>query len=77
MSVKHDILLDATDEDCPMPTVRSKNALDTMNSGQILKLISNKKGSINNIRTLVANNPYKLLSESKSEDGFVFLIKKS
>jgi tRNA 2-thiouridine synthesizing protein A len=77
MSAKHDILLDATDEDCPMPMVHSKNALDTMSSGQILKLISNKVGSVNNIRTLVANNPYELLSEYKSEDGFVFLIQKN
>lgn len=76
MSAMHDILLDATAEDCPMPTIYSKNNLDAMCSGQVLKLISNKEGTIKNIRTLVANNPYELLSESKSKEGFVFFIQK-
>ena len=76
MTTTYDMLVDATEEDCPMPTVHAKNALDTMATGQILKLLSNKEGSIRNIRTLVAYNPYELISETKVNETFVFFIKK-
>lgn len=76
METHYDMLLDATDEDCPMPTILTKNALDTLSAGQVLKLIASKEGTIKNIRTLVANNPYTLLSEAKSEEGIVFFIRK-
>lgn len=72
----YDIFLDATEEDCPMPTILTKNTLDTMSAGQILKLLTSKEGTIRNIRTFVANNPYELLAESKEEEGFVFIIRK-
>jgi tRNA 2-thiouridine synthesizing protein A len=76
MITEYDVFVDATEDDCPMPTILSKNTLDNMRSGQILKLITSKEGSIRNIRTLVASNPYELLSESKSQDGFIFHIRK-
>lgn len=76
MTTTYDLLVDATAEDCPMPTVHAKNALDTMTAGQILKLLSSKEASVRNIRTLVAYNPYKLISESKVNETFVFFIKK-
>lgn len=72
----YDLLVDATEEDCPMPTVQAKNALDTMTAGQTLKLLSSKEGSIRNIRTLTAYNPYELISQSKVNETFVFFIKK-
>ena len=72
----YDIVLDATQADCPIPTILTKNTLDTMLVGQILKLITSKEGTIRNIRTFVANNTCELLNESTTEEGFVFLIKK-
>ena len=76
MTINYNMLLNATEYDCPMPTIHAKNSLDTMSAGQILKLITSKEGTIKNIRTLVANNPYELLREYKNEEGLVFLIKK-
>jgi tRNA 2-thiouridine synthesizing protein A len=76
MITEYDVFVDATEDDCPMPTILSKNTLDNMRSGQILKLITSKEGSIRNIRTLVANNPYELISESKSMEGFILHILK-
>ncbi len=72
----HDVVLDATQEDCPLPTILTKNTLDTMLVGQILKLITSKEGTIRNIRTFITNNPCELMEETTNEEGFVFLIKK-
>lgn len=76
MHIEHHVVLDATAHDCPLPTILTKDTLDNMVSGQILKLITSKEGTVRNIRTFVANNPCELLSEGSSEEGFVFMIKK-
>lgn len=76
MHIEHHVLLDATAHDCPLPTIQTKDALDNMASGQILKVITSKEGTVKNIRTLVANNPCELLSEVTTAEGFIFMIKK-
>lgn len=76
MPLNYDVLLDATQHDCPVPTIQTKDALDMMPSGQILKVITSKAGTVRNIRTFVANNHCELLSESNTDAGFIFLIRK-
>lgn len=76
MSHHYDLLLDARHEDSPIPTIRAKEMLDQLVSGQILKVITSKESTIKNIRTLVANNPFILIEHNKNHEGFVFLIQK-
>lgn len=76
MKISYDVLLDATQDDCPIPTIKTKQALDEMASGTILKVVASKEGTVKNMRTLVSNNPYELLRETKSAKVFNFYIKK-
>ena len=76
MVVDFNCLLDATLDEPPVPIIRTKEILDSMSPGEILKLIAGKEGTVRNIRTFVANNQCELLSEFKCDDGFVFMIKK-
>ncbi|MDI1309290.1 MAG: sulfurtransferase TusA family protein [Methylotenera sp.] len=76
MNITYDLILDVTQDDCPVPTIKTKEVLDTLTSGYTLKVVTNKEGTINNLRTLVKNNAYELLKESKSDDLFNFYIKK-
>ncbi|MDP3211965.1 MAG: SirA family protein [Methylotenera sp.] len=76
MTINFNSVLDVRHEDSPIPTIRTKEALDALPSGEILKVITSKESTINNIRTLVANNQFTLLQELKNEEGFVFLIQK-
>jgi tRNA 2-thiouridine synthesizing protein A len=76
MNHHYDVLLDVRHEDSPTPTIRTKEVLDGLASGEILKVITSKESTIKNIRTLVANNPYHLVDHSKSDEGFVFIIQK-
>jgi len=76
MTLKNfDLLVDASGEDCPIPTILAKNALDLISSGKVLKIITSKEGSVKNIRTLVASNPYEMISELKANETFEFFIK--
>jgi len=76
MNTIYDILLDETEHDCPMPTIHAKHTLNSMFTGQVLKLLTSKEGTIKNIRTLVANNPYELINEFREDEVIIFLIKK-
>lgn len=77
MSQEFDVLIDATMDECPIPTIRMKEALDAMSDGKILKLVTSSEGTIRNIRTFTSgNNSCQLLNMSKSEEGFVFLVQK-
>lgn len=72
----YDILIDTTNTPCPIPTILSKSILDIMISGQTLKIVTAQEGVVRNIKTLVANNPYELLNESRIESKFIFHILK-
>jgi len=76
MSHHYDVLLDVRHEDSPIPTIRAKEVLDGLASGQILKVITSKESTVRNIRTLIANNPFDLVEHNKDHEGFVFFIKK-
>ena len=76
MHIDYDELLDATQDDCPVPTVKTKEMLDKMAAGAVLKLLTSKEGTVRNIRTFVRNNPYELLRETKGAGNFHFYIRK-
>lgn len=76
MSIEYNVLLDATLDDCPVPTIRTKETLDSMREGEVLKVVTSKEGTVGNLRTLIKNNPYELLSQSRDSDSFEFYIRK-
>lgn len=76
MTIAYDVLLDSADEDCPLPTIRTKEMLDSMSTGAVLKLVSKREGTIRNIRTFVKNNSCELLQETRDAGAYCFFIKK-
>lgn len=76
MLIQFDAVLDATLDESPVPTIRTKEMLDTLSAGEILKVITRTAFTVKNIKTLVENNPFELLEQTESEEGFVFFIKK-
>lgn len=76
MNIDYNVLLDATQDDCPIPTIKTKELLDEMASGAVLKVVTSKEGTIRNIRTFVNNNHYELVREIRAEEGFQFYIRK-
>jgi len=73
----YDQLLDASGLNCPLPILRAKKALNTMESGKVLRIIATDPGSVKDFEAF-AKQTGNVLLESGEEDGkFVFLIKKS
>lgn len=55
--IQFNLMLDVTSDESPVPTIRTKETLDTLASGEVLKVVTSKESTAKNIRTLVANNP--------------------
>lgn len=68
--------LDAKGLSCPMPIVRTKKAIDELNSGDILELVTTDKGSVTDVDAWTESTGHKLL-DKKEEDGvYTFYIEK-
>lgn len=68
--------LDATGLNCPLPILRANTVLKTMDVGQVLKVISTDRGSINDIPTFCRQTGNELIESIKQDINYVFLIKK-
>ncbi len=69
--------LDATGLNCPLPILRAKKALSSMQAGQVLHIIATDPGSVKDFEAFTKQTGNELM-ESKEEGGkFYFLMKKS
>ena len=72
-----DQYLDCKGLNCPLPILKTKKALDGINSGEILKMVATDPGSVNDVQAFPRRTGCHLL-ESIAENGeFTFYIRKS
>lgn len=63
--------LDAKGLACPMPIVRTKKAMDTINSGEVLEVFVTDKGALNDIPAWAKSGGHSIIDQ-KEEDGVIF-----
>lgn len=69
-------VLDAKGIACPMPIVKTKKAMNELESGQILEIHTTDKGSKSDLTAWTKSGGHELL-DSKEENGvFTFWIRK-
>ncbi len=71
-----DVVLDVTDLRCPMPLLKTKQALSSMEPGQIIQVISTDAGSLRDIPAFIDLTSHSLLEREQIQEKFIFLIKK-
>lgn len=75
--IKADSVLDTKGMNCPMPVLKTKKAIDALQSGQILEVIATDKGAKSDIPALLKRLGHELV-ETREEGGVIeFYIKKS
>lgn len=74
--MKADIQVDTKGLACPMPIVKAKKALDGMQQGQVMELLSTDKGSLNDFQAWVKQTSNELISHEEENGIYKFLIKK-
>jgi tRNA 2-thiouridine synthesizing protein A len=70
------IELDVKGLNCPLPILRAKKALATMESGQTLRVVATDPGSVKDFQAFCKQTGNPLLSSTESESEFVFVIAK-
>ncbi|WP_028670096.1 sulfurtransferase TusA family protein [Saccharospirillum impatiens] len=69
--------LDACGLRCPLPLLRTKQALAGMQSGETLEVLATDAGSWRDIPAYLSRAPHQLLEQDESEAGlFRFLIQR-
>ncbi len=71
------VFLDCKGLNCPMPVVKTKKALDSMESGQVLLVELTDKGAKADIPAMLKRTGNELLGAEEKENVFFFLIKKN
>ena len=74
--MKADIVVDTKGMACPMPIVKAKKALDSMEAGQVMEVLSTDKGSLNDFQAWVNQTNNELISHVEQNGVYKFLVKK-
>jgi tRNA 2-thiouridine synthesizing protein A len=75
-SVHFDQEIDVRGRSCPLPILSTRKSLDSLNSGEVLKVISNDKGCVTFFESLVRQTGLELLSWHEQEGEFRFFLRK-
>lgn len=71
-----DIVIDAKGLACPMPIVRAKKGIDSIQTGQVMELQTTDKGSMNDFQAWVNQTKHELVDVKEENGVFTFLVKK-
>jgi tRNA 2-thiouridine synthesizing protein A len=77
MPIAFDEVLDCSGLSCPMPILKTKKAIDAMQVGRVLKMISTDPGSVSDMNAWTAKTGHELLDHEQAEGKFVYYVKKS
>jgi tRNA 2-thiouridine synthesizing protein A len=75
MAEKFDQELDCSGLSCPMPILKTKKAMDTLQTGQVLKMIATDPGSLPDIEAWTEKTGHELVAHEKEGEKFVFYLK--
>lgn len=68
--------LDCRGDFCPIPVVKAKLALEEMSPGEVLKVLADDPAAESDFSAWCEATGNPLLKSEKTEEGFVFLIRK-
>jgi tRNA 2-thiouridine synthesizing protein A len=70
-------ILDARGLNCPLPILRTKKSLASLQSGETLKVVATDPGSLKDMVAFCTQTGNTLLSSQQSGGDFEFLIRKA
>lgn len=69
-------VVDATGMACPMPIVRTKKAIETIETGEILEVHATDSGAKSDLTAWTKSGGHDLLEETEENEVFKFWIQK-
>jgi len=71
-----DTEIDTSGLNCPLPLLKTKKALASMNEGQRLRVIATDPGAFIDIPVFCEISSHKLIESSESDNELIFIIEK-
>lgn len=71
-----DLEVDARGLACPLPILRTKKALATMQSGQVLHILATDPGSVKDFQAFSRQTGNELLEHAAKDKEFEFFMKR-
>jgi tRNA 2-thiouridine synthesizing protein A len=71
-----DQVLDANGMNCPLPILKTKKALQTMQPGGLLEVLATDPGSVADFESFCRQTGNQLVSSTKEGDVYKFLLKR-
>jgi TusA-related sulfurtransferase len=68
--------LDTRGLNCPLPILKAKKALATLQSGDVLKVVSTDPGSVRDFQAFARQTGNELVAQSNDGDDFVHLLRR-
>ena len=69
--------LDAKGLACPMPIVKTKKAIDTLNSGEVLEVLVTDKGALNDFTAWAGAGGHTIVKQKEEAGVLYFYIQKA
>lgn len=68
--------LDCRGMNCPLPILKTKKAIDTLESGQVLRMTATDPGSIPDVAAFSNRTGHEVVEQSEGGGEYSFLIRK-
>ena len=76
MTYHHDLELDCRGLNCPLPILKTKKAMDTLSSGQVLRLLATDPGACNDVSAWSRRTGNPLLEQEHVGKDYIFYLQK-
>ncbi|MCX9009655.1 MAG: sulfurtransferase TusA family protein [Candidatus Methanoperedens sp.] len=77
MAIAHDIELDVRGEACPYPLIRTKQQVDKLQKGEVLKILANDPVAPQNIDSWAKRSGNELLAVEVNDGTYNIFVRKS
>lgn len=76
MSQAFDQELDTRGLHCPMPLLKAKLVLNSMQPGQVVRVVATDAGSWDDFAAFVSQSSHEMISREQQGDEFIYCIRK-
>lgn len=76
MTIEFTELLDTSGLTCPLPLLKAKQALNSLNSGDVLKVIATDAGSQRDFKSFAKLSGHALIEEMHADGVYRYWLKK-
>ena len=71
-----DLEIDARGLNCPLPILRTRKGINTLASGQVVKIIATDPGSVKDLEVFCKQTGNEMLESSQQDGEYCFNIRK-